>query len=134
MSQASVEIVRAVFDDVNRRDWAAAIAAYAEDAVLFVSSSRGPDAGVFRGREAVGRWFGDWFRAFGTDYRFEVEEVRSLGDRVLAVVSHHGSGRASGAEVEQITADLYTVREAKIVRMELYASPTEALKAVGLEE
>src|SRR5215471_8770092 len=119
MSQENIEIVLADFDNVNRRDWAASMASYDEDAVLFVSSSNGPDAGVFRGREAMARWFGDWFRAFGPDYRFDVDEVRSVGDRVLAVVSHHGSGRASGAEVEQITANLYTLHEAKIVRLEM---------------
>src|SRR6266699_336157 len=109
MSQENVEVVLADFENVNRRDWAASIDAYDPDIVLVVSSSSGPDAGVIRGREAVGRWFGDWFRAFGKDYRFEVEEVRSVGDRVLAVVSHHGSGRASGAKVGQVTANLYTV-------------------------
>ena len=67
-------------------------------------------------------------------YRFEVEQTRSLGGLVLAVARHHGSGRASGAKVDQLTANLYTVSGAKIVRVELYASSTEALKSVGLEE
>jgi hypothetical protein len=31
MSQESVEVVRAQFDATNRRDWAAAMNAYAED-------------------------------------------------------------------------------------------------------
>ena len=134
MSQENVEIVREHFEGVNRRDWAAVIAAYDEEVVLVVHDLVAPDAGVFNGREAVGGWFGDWFRAFGKDYRFEVEEARSIGQHVLAVARHHGSGRASGVKVEQITANLYTVRGAKIVRVELYASATEALKAGGLAE
>ncbi len=133
LSQRAMEIVLADLDNVNRRDWAAALAAYDEDVVLFVSASSGPDVGVFRGREAVGKWFGDWFRVFGTGYRFEVEQMRGVGDRVFVALSHHGHGRASGAEVEQITGTVFTVRAAKIVRVELYDSPAEALKAVGLE-
>ena len=110
------------------------MAAYDEEVVLVAHASVGPDAGVFNGCEAVGRWFGDWFSAFGKDYRFEVEEARSVGERVLAVARHHGSGRASGVKVEQITANLYTLRGAKIVRVDLYASPAEALEAGALEE
>ena len=135
MSQENVEVVRRLFEATNRRDFATAMDAYANNVVLVVADAVVPtNAGTFTGREAVGEWLGDWFRAFGTDYHFELEEVRSLGDRVLTVVSHHGTGWASGAEVQQITANAYTVREGKIVRLEFYRSRTEALKAVGLEE
>lgn len=82
--------------------------------MLVAHSSVSPDTGVFTGREAVGRWFGDWFRAFGKDYRFEVEEAQSVGDRVLVVARHHGRGRTSGAGVEGMTANVDSVREGKI--------------------
>jgi ketosteroid isomerase-like protein len=132
MSRANLEIVQEQFEGVNQRDWDAVMAAYDEEVVLVAHPSVGPDAGIFNGREAVGRWFGDWFGAFGRDYRFEIEEARSVGQHVLAVARHHGSGRASGAKVEQITANVYTLRAAKIVRVELYASPAEAFEAAGL--
>ena len=80
------------------------------------------------------RWFGEWFLAFDKDYRFEVEEARSVGDRVLTVARHHGHGRSSGAEVEWANAHVFSVRGGKIVQLELYGSRTEALKAGGLEE
>jgi ketosteroid isomerase-like protein len=132
MSRENLDIVQEQFEGVNQRDWDAVMAAYDEEVVLVAHPSVGPDAGIFNGREAVGRWFGDWFGAFGRDYRFEIEEARSVGQQVLAVARHHGSGRASGAEVEQITANVYTLRAAKIVRVELYASPAEAFEAAGL--
>jgi ketosteroid isomerase-like protein len=131
MSDENVELVQRQFEGVNRRDWDAVMGAYDEEVVLVAHVSVGPDAGIFEGREAVARWFGDWFRAFGKDYRFELEEARSFGQRVLAVARHHGSGRASGAEVEQISANLYTVSAGKIVRVELYASEAAALEAMG---
>jgi ketosteroid isomerase-like protein len=134
MSRENAEIVQRHFEGVNRRDWDAVMDAYDQDVVLVAHASVGPDAGVFTGREAVGRWFGDWFGAFGRDYRFEVEEIRGVGERVLAIARHHGSGRASGVEVQQITGNLYTVSAGKIVRVELFASRTEALVAAGLGE
>src|SRR5437764_15355777 len=134
MSQESVEVVRELYECMNRRDWAAILAAFDEDVVLVVHESVGPDAGSFRGREAVGRWFGDWFLTFGKDYRFEIEEARSVGDRVLTVARHHGHGRSSGAEVDWVNAHVFGLRAGKVVRLELYGSRGEALKAVGLEE
>jgi ketosteroid isomerase-like protein len=134
MSRENLEIVQGHFDGANRRDWAAVMAGYDEEVVLVVHANVAPDAGVFNGREAVGRWFGDWFRVFGKDYRFEVEEARSVGEHVLAVARHHGRGRVSGAKGEQVTANLYTLRGAKIVRVELFASATEALNVLGLAE
>ena len=129
-----MEIVREIYERMNRRDWAAILAAFDEEVVLVVHESVGPDAGIFRGREAVGRWFGDWFLAFGKDYRFEVEEARSVGDGVFIAARHHGHGRFSGAEVEQVNAQVISLHEGKIVQLELYGSRTEALKAVGLAE
>src|SRR5947207_1573138 len=132
MSQENVEIVRGIYEDMNRRNWAAVLAALDEEVVLVVHESVGPDAGVFRGREAVGRWFGEWFLAF--DKGFELDETRNVGDRVFVVARHHGHGRSSGADVKQLNAQLLSLQEGKVVQMELYGSPAEALKAVGLEE
>ena len=133
MSQ-DVEIMREIYEHINQRDWAAILATFDEEVVLVVHESVGPNAGIFRGREAVGRWFGDWFLAFGKDYRFEVEEARSVGDGVFIAARHHGHGRFSGAEVEQVNAQVISLHEGKIVQLELYGSRTEALKAVGLAE
>jgi ketosteroid isomerase-like protein len=129
-----VEIVHRHFEDVNRRDWESVMAAYTDDVVLVVQGDVAPYAGIFDGREAVGRWFGDWFRAFGHDYRFDVEETQSARGRVLAVAGHHGHGRTSGVAVEQTTINVYTLRGVKVARVEIYSDRSEALKAVGLEE
>jgi ketosteroid isomerase-like protein len=134
VSLANVEIVREHFMSTNRRDWNAVMAAYDEEIVLVVDDAMAPDAGVVVGREAVGRWFGDWFLAFGKDYRFELDELRSTGQGVLAVAKHHGTGRSSGVEVHQTSFNLYTLHADKITRIELYGSRARALEAVGLSE
>ena len=35
------------------------------------------------GKQALVEWFTDWFGQFTPDYRFDVDEVRALGDRVF---------------------------------------------------
>ena len=76
MSQPDVDVVLDQFAAVNGRDFDRAMDRYAEDVRLFASPASGPKAGVFEGKEAVGEWFGDWFRSFARGYRFEVEEAR----------------------------------------------------------
>ncbi len=135
MSQENVEIVRGLFEATNRRDFAAVLDAYDENVMLVVDESIEPvDAGIVYGREGVINWYGEWLRSFARDYRFDIEDARGVGDRVFLVARHHGRGLASGTEVEQSVAYAYTVRAGKIVRVEMYANPAAALKAVGLEE
>jgi ketosteroid isomerase-like protein len=132
MSREDIATVREQFEATNRRDFAAAMDAYAEDVVLVVKGLF--PSGTFSGREAVGGWFGDWFSAFGPDYHFDVEEARLVGERILLTASHQGSGRASGAAVEGTTFYAYTVTAGKVARVELYVDRADALKAVGLAE
>jgi ketosteroid isomerase-like protein len=134
MSQRDVAVVLDQFAAVNERDFERAMSLYAEDVELFVDRAAFLEGGTFEGREAVGEWFGNWFRTFERDYRFEIEEARDLGDVVLMVASHHGRGRTSGAEVEGRNGYLYTVRDGKIVRAEIYPGRAEALQASGWRE
>ena len=56
-------------------------------------------------------------------------------DRVLAITPIKVRGKSSGVALrEERVASIVTVRGGKIVRTELYPSPEEALKAVGLRE
>lgn len=134
MSKQNVEVVRDQFAAVNERDFPRAMGHYAEDVVLLVDRDAFVEAGRFEGREAVGRWFGSWFATFEPGYRFEIEEARDLGDRVLLVASHSGRGRSSGAEVRGLTGYLYGLRDGRITRVELFADRAGALEAAGVRE
>jgi ketosteroid isomerase-like protein len=139
MSQENVEVVVRQFESVNARDFAAVMDAYTEDVTVV---PHGDFVGVLGGQVAAGRmrWLSgsgtSWtaLRHFAPYYRFEVEESRDLGDRVLIVATHHGRGRTSGVPVTTQTTYLYTVRKGKISRVELWDDRNEALEAAGLRE
>jgi ketosteroid isomerase-like protein len=120
MTQQNLEVVVKQFGDTNARDFTAVMDAYAEDVELVLHGDIGPLSSAATGKEAVGEWFGDWFRQFGRDYRFDIEESRGVGDRVFVVASHHGRGRGSGVPVEERWAYVYTVRNGKVTRVELW--------------
>ena len=132
MSQENVQVVLDQFAATNDRDWERAMEYYADDVVLVVHPDAFLEQGRYEGRVAVGEWFGNWFRTFEPGYHFEIDEARDLGDVVLLIASHRGRGRTSGIEVSGQTGYLYTVREGKVVRAELYRGRAEAMAAAGL--
>ena len=131
MSQENVDIVREHFENTNRRSFDAVMQGYDPGVELVVSEDVAPDPGVYRGADAVGEWFGSWFRTFAPNYRLDVVELISVNDAVVAAVDHRAVGRRSGVEVTTRFYNAYWVRENKIVRVELFRERPDALKAAG---
>jgi ketosteroid isomerase-like protein len=135
MSDEDIDVVRDQYAAVNERDFERAMGHYADDATLIVGDDNQPNPGTYEGKEAVGEWFGDWFRTFAKDYRFEIEEFRDLGGGLIFMsATHGGRGRLSGAEVHGKNAYLYRVSGGKVTRVGFYATPADALEAATLPE
>jgi ketosteroid isomerase-like protein len=95
---------------------------------------RFPEAGVFRGRNAVRSYFAQFTEQFD-EFRFELEDVLDAGDDRAVLLFHlHGRGKDSGAEFEEHPAWVQTIRDGKVVRIEAYLDRGEALKIVGRSE
>jgi ketosteroid isomerase-like protein len=130
----NVEVVLDQYAATNERDFRRAMSYYDDDVEL-VAGEPWLRTGVFKGREAVGSWFGDWFSTFDRDARFDVTEARELQNgAVLLVADHHARGRASGIEVRSTVIWVYRLRGGKITRVEGFASREQALEAAGLRE
>ena len=133
MTPSNVELLRDQYAVTNERDFERAMSHYADDVVLVIHGE-GIRAGTFEGREAVGRWFGEWFSTFDRDARFEIREVAELEDGSLLIAAdHHARGRGSGAEVHGTVAWLYRFRDGKIVRVEGNTALQETTPAGALE-
>jgi ketosteroid isomerase-like protein len=135
VSEQDVQVVRHQFAATNERDFARAMDIYAEDVVLVVGEGWGITAGRYEGKAAVGEWFGDWFRQFADDYRFEIIESRDLGGGVVFLgAKHGGSGRASGVAIGSESGYLYRVVDGRIRQVQLFVTPADALEAASLPE
>ena len=133
MSQENVEIVRRCMAAFNAHD-IAGWSSFLGSEFGFVDHRAAVGEDSASGIEAVRRQLEGWFEAF-PDYRAETEEFIDAGDRVVCVTQWRGTGAASGLPYDQAAAEVFTVREGKIVRAELgFADKDDALKAVGLEE
>ena len=94
----------------------------------------GGGATVFRGHEGVREYLRDLDEAFAEFQIAEISEIRDLGERVLAVGQLRGRGRDSGAEVESPVAYVVEFKNGRIIRMDDFFDPKEALEAAGLRE
>jgi ketosteroid isomerase-like protein len=118
MSRENVELVREIIAAVP--DWQEVRALLHPDARF--DQSRIPDGGVER-------WFGTWDEIRMTPERF-IED----GDRVLALMTIQGRGKGSGVPVVIRSADLWTIRDGKIISLVGYTDRAEGLEAVGVRE
>jgi ketosteroid isomerase-like protein len=92
-----------------------------------------PEAGVYRGKEAVARYFTQFTESFD-EFTVEVEDSVDLGeDRVLMLFLLRTRGKESGATVEAHPGWIFTIREGKAAQIEAYLDRNEAYAAAGLE-
>jgi ketosteroid isomerase-like protein len=90
-----------------------------------------PERQTYEGIAGATEFLTDWLGAW-EDWELEVEEMVDAGDRVVVVARQRGTSKATGLPVEMHFAQVWTVRDGRQTRMEMYADPDEALRAVGL--
>ena len=133
MSHENVEIVRRGYAHfVETGDLLAEIVA--ADFVWDMSKFRGwPEQQIYEGIEGTRAFMRNWLEPWN-DWALEVEGFRDAGDRVVAIMRQRGTSKATGLAVDMAFGQVWTMRDGKQARMEMYADPAEALEAAGLTE
>jgi SnoaL-like domain len=123
-----------------RGDFESALMRYAPDAVL-IAELRGPAKldvePSYRGRDGVRAFVRTYQDAFG-DQSYEPRWLVDLGANVFVMLLHHSlRGRASGVEVEQVSAHRLQMRNGLVAREEVHAASGNdwdpIVRAVGLD-
>jgi ketosteroid isomerase-like protein len=63
-----------------------------------------------------------------------LEALEDAGDKVVGLVRQRGRSRSAGMLVEMSFAQVWTLRDGKQTRMEMFSDRDEALRAVGLKQ
>ena len=107
----------------------------APEFVWDMSTFRGwPEQPIYEGLEEARRFIREWTDPFES-WQIEVETIRDAGDdRVVGVMRQRGRSKSTGLSVDMRYAQVWTISDGKLRRMEMYADTDEALKAVGLGE
>ncbi len=86
---------------------------------------------VYRGPDGVRRWF-DTFYEVMDEVNLEADEFIPAGERVVCPGRVVARGQDSGIETNQAVSLVWTLREGRAVKIDIYADKREALAAVGL--
>ena len=121
-------LVRRMYAAFHGGDAQRAVAHFAADVAVDATSR--PDSATGTGREALGRIVASWVTTFD-EWSEKIEEVRDLGDHVLAIAVQRGRGKGSGVEIETRYAVLFRVEDGEISAMTLYPDEAAALEAAG---
>jgi hypothetical protein len=135
VSQDNVEIVRALVDRWNGGDRAfGRLSDYLDPEIRLDSPLSSVTGEPYRGYTGIERWVRDLDDQFA-EWIIGFDDIRQIGDRVLAIGTIKARGRASGATLEFAYGSVHELADdRRVARIQIYADAREALKAVGLEE
>jgi ketosteroid isomerase-like protein len=133
MSEENVEIVREGYERFAATgEFVVGLAT--DDFVWDMSNFHGwPEQQVYKGVDGAGAFLSTWLEAW-EDWELELEALLDAGDKVVALVRQRGTSKAAGMPVEMSFAQVFTVRDGKQARMEMYSDRAEALEAAGVSE
>ena len=131
MSQESVEIIRAVYDDLNRFGEPDA-ERFAPNATF--DASRFAGFGIYRGPD---EFLTAWrpYRQTFDEWRHTVEElVDGPSGRLFAATRECGRIKASGGEISNRFFHVWELNGGKVVAWTVFTDRRHALEAAGLSE
>ncbi len=129
MADSRVELIKAFYDAGGRGDFDAGWEMVHPDVIFDWSRSRGPQQGVYRGREEARRFLETIEEAW-TELEWFHTELIPCKRGIIRVGGMRAKGRASGVAIEAAGAQLIEVDGGRISRVTLYQSKEEALAAV----
>ena len=132
MSQENVEVVRLIFQLLNRGD-VDGVAELCDDEFVMDMSERVFNPDTYTGHDGIRRFYEGVTDAWES-YRWNVEETRVKGDSVVAMLHCEGQSREGAPPVDWHVAWLWTLQQGRAVSLRFYRDQAKALEAAGLRE
>jgi uncharacterized protein len=128
----NIEALRPVYESWSRGDFSPVFDVYAEG-MEWGWSDEWPDLeGVApdpnRRSERLGSFFEPW-----EDWRCEAQEFIASGDTVVVLTRYTGRAKGSGFAMDTPGAHVWTMREGKVIRLEVFATPERAFESAGID-
>lgn len=132
MSDENVELVKRGFEAFARDGWQALLPLLHPEFEAITSPDVAMEPDTYRGAEGVRRYFESFEEAM-EDIRFLPQgEFIDAGDKVLVPFRLAARGKETGIEVEQPAFQVWTLRDGKALRVEVFGSREAAFEAAGL--
>jgi len=136
--EQNVETVRRAYEAFNR--WGARPQGnpfpgdpFLHPDVTFETYANSPEAGVYRGRDAVIAYNQRLFERFDR-VRIEIEELLPAGDQVVVVSRQHAVPRSGDTAMIVPVVEVWTIRDGLLAERHSFSTRSQALEAVGRRE
>jgi ketosteroid isomerase-like protein len=133
MAPANVELITRMFQAWNGGDMPALLDVF--DAEVEVRPALGTflTSTVYRGHEGVATWYQETYEPWA-ELQAEPQRFVEAGERTVVVVALHARVQGGTVDLETEIAHVVTIRDGRIVRLEGFERPDDALAAAGIEE
>ena len=128
MSSQDVDLVRRGFEALSEGGVEALLPFIHPEFEVTTPANLAAEPDTYRGHDGVRRYFDSFYDAMD-EVRFEPQELREAGERVIVAVTLMARGRTTGIETRQEFAMAWSLRDGKAVRVEVYGNLDEALGA-----
>jgi ketosteroid isomerase-like protein len=132
MSRTNIEALKPIYEEWGRGNWAPRFDVYGDDMEWGWSDEFPGMQGMARDPETRSRRLREWLSPW-EEWRCEAEDYVAGGDVVVVLTRYTGRGKESGVDVDTRGAHLWTLRDGKVIRLEVFSSRARALEAAGLE-
>jgi ketosteroid isomerase-like protein len=121
------------FEAADREGWQALVPLIHSEFELITTPDVAMEPDTYRGEEGLRRYF-ESFEDAMDDIRFRPEgEPIEAGEQAVVPFRLYAKGKETGIEVEQPAYMVWTIRDGKALRAEVFAERARALEAAGLE-
>ena len=128
MSRDNVEIVRRVYSALAEQGVEAVIALADPEFEVTTPPSLASEPDTYRGHDGIRRWF-DSFDEVMDEIRWDAHSFQPVGDRVVVEFTLRARGKTTGLAFGQDAVMVWSLRDGKAIRVELFESLDEALAA-----
>jgi ketosteroid isomerase-like protein len=133
MSERNVEIVRRLYESVNRRHWDRLAELLDPDVAQHGTVGGLGEGNVVRGVSEIRQMYEKGGEVWD-EQRIEPEKLIDAGDRVVVFQLEYQRGKSSGVELVVETAAVLDLRDGRVVRIQGYMDRATALQAAGLSK
>jgi ketosteroid isomerase-like protein len=127
-----VELVRQGFEAVEREGWQALVPLLDPEFEMTTPPDLAMEPDTYRGEQGLRRYF-ESFEDAMDDIRIVPQgELLGAGDKVFVPFKLSARGKETGIEAEQHAYQVWTMRNGRALRVEVFASRADALAAAGL--
>jgi ketosteroid isomerase-like protein len=130
VSRENLEIVQRGFEAFNAQGVEGVIPFIDPDFEATTPPDLASEPDTYRGPDGIRRWFDSFFEVMD-EIRWDAREFHEAGDKVVVEFTLRARGKTTGLSFGQEAVMVWTLRDGKAIRVDLFPTLDQALEAAA---